>query len=157
MLIASQFEPRSLNRHIGNGSIWGFDGIDKRVEIVHPYEEGRSVVVFEGTADSVRKSANRIDRYNPKIILVLGSDHIYSMDYKNAIDQHEANDADITIMTNVIPDSNVSDFGIVKIDESGRIVDFAEKPEDKEVIESFRLTPKMKNHLGESTYATLSI
>jgi ADP-glucose pyrophosphorylase len=51
-------------------------------------------------------------------------------------------------MTNVIPDSKVSDFGIVKIDESCRMVDFAEKPKDKEVIEGFRLTARMKDHLG---------
>ncbi len=58
------------------------------------------------------------------------------------------NNADITIMTNVVPDNKVSDFGIVRIDESGRIINFAEKPTDKKVIESFRLTPGMKIRLG---------
>jgi glucose-1-phosphate adenylyltransferase len=148
ILIATQFEPKSLTRHIGNGQIWGFDGIDKMLEIAHPYEEGRSFVTFEGTADSVRKTADRIDRYNPGIVLVLGGDHIYSMDYSDAIVQHKMNAADITIMTNAIPDSKVSDFGIVKIDESGRIVEFAEKPTDKEVIKSFRLTARTKERLG---------
>ena len=76
MLIAAQFEPRSLSRHIGNGEIWGFDGIDKKLEIVHPYEEGRGVVTFEGTADSVRKTVSRIDSIDPGIILVLGGDQL---------------------------------------------------------------------------------
>lgn len=147
-LVATQFRQESLSEHIRDGEAWGFDGYDRQLEIIQSGESGGAITTFEGTADSVRKSANRIDRYNPNIILVLGSDHIYSMDYENAIDQHEANDADITIMTNVIPDGKVSNFGIVKIDKSGRIIDFVEKPEDKEVIESFRLTPEMKSRLG---------
>jgi len=148
MIIASQFEPRSLNRHIGNGSIWGFDGIDKRVEIVHPYKEGRNVVVFEGTADSIRKSSDRINSYSPDILLILGGDHIYAADYRDLIDQHKRFNADITIMTNVVPEDKVSDLGIVKINESGRIIGFAEKPRDKELIESFRLAPRVKKRLG---------
>ena len=148
MLIATQFRPRSLSTHIGNGEVWGFDGIDKKLEIFHPYEDYGDFVTFEGTADCVRKAAARIDRYNPDIVLVLGGDHIYAMDYGNAIAQHRSNDADITIMANVVPESKVRDLGILKVDESGRIVDFAEKPEDQEVIESFRLSPEAKQKLG---------
>jgi glucose-1-phosphate adenylyltransferase len=91
---------------------------------------------------------SRIDSIDPGVILVLGGDHIYAMDYGNAIAQHRMNDADITIMTNVIPDSKVGDFGIVKVDESCRIVDFAEKPTDAGVIEGFRLSDRMKERLG---------
>lgn len=148
MLISAQFEPRSLSRHIGNGEVWGFDGIDKRIEIVHPYEERKGFITFEGTADSIRKNVCRIDKYNPDIVLVLGGDHIYVMDYTDVIMQHKMNNADITIMTNVVPENRVSDFGIVKIDKSGRIIDFAEKPTDKKVIENFRLTARMKKRLG---------
>lgn len=148
MLIATQFEPRSLSRHVANGSIWGFDGIDRKVEIVHPYEEGRSFIIFEGTADSIRKNSDRINSYNPDILLVLGGDHIYAADYKDLIVQHKRYSADITIMTNVVPEDKVSDFGIVKINESGRVIGFAEKPKDKQLIESFRLTPRVKARLG---------
>lgn len=147
MLIATQFEPRSLSRHLGSGRLWGFDGIDRKLEVVHPYEERGSFVTFGGTADCVRKVIERIDRYHPGIVLVLGGDHIYNMNYRDVIAQHRANNADITIMTNVVPDSKVSDFGILKIDESCRIVDFAEKPKDKEVIEDFKLTDKIKKLL----------
>jgi len=148
MLIATQFRPRSLSTHIGNGQVWGFDGIDKKIEIVHPYEDYGDFVTFDGTADCVRKSVNRISRYNPEVVLVLAGDHIYAMNYSSMIKQHIASDADITIMTNPIPDDRVSDLGIVRIDESGRIVDFAEKPKDAEVMEKFRLSDTMKKRLG---------
>jgi glucose-1-phosphate adenylyltransferase len=147
MLIATQFEPQSLHKHIGNGEAWGFDGTDRISEIVNPHEEVGGMR-FEGTADSVRKSIYRIYRYKPEIVLVLGSDHIYSMDYGEVIKQHKTSNADATIMTTAIPDSKASDFGIVKIDESLRITDFSEKPTDKKVIEDFRLTARMKERLG---------
>ena len=147
MLVAAQFEADSLNEYIRGGEIWGFDGSDRILEVINPYESGKPMT-FEGTADSVRKSVDRIDKYNPSIVLILGGDHIYTMDYKNAIYQHTINDADITIMTNAVPDNKVSDFGIVKIDEVGRIIDFAEKPTDEEVIDDFRLTARMKDYLG---------
>jgi glucose-1-phosphate adenylyltransferase len=58
------------------------------------------------------------------------------------------NDADVTIMANIVPESKVCDLGILKIDESCRIVDFVEKPTDQEVVNSFRLAPEAKEKLG---------
>lgn len=148
MMIAAQFEPRSLARHIGSGSIWGFDGIDRKIEIVQPYGEGRNIVTFEGTADCVRKNMGKINQYNPGIVLVLAGDHIYSMNYEDAIKHHKMNNADITIMAHPVSESKVSDLGILKIDENNRVIDFTEKPTDNKVIDDFRLTERIKSSLG---------
>jgi glucose-1-phosphate adenylyltransferase len=145
-LVATQFKRETLDGYITNSEAWGFDGVHKKLEIAHPDEEAETET-FGGTADSIRKSIRRVDKYNPDVILVLGGDHIYAMNYKDAIMQHKMHSADITIITNVVSNDEVSNFGIVKLDESGRIINFAEKPTDKEVIESFRLTPKMKSRL----------
>ena len=148
MLAATQFEPSSLSKHIGKAAIWGFDMIDRSLEIIHPHQKNDKLVTFGGTADSVRKSIDRIERYAPGIVLVLGGDHVYTMNYSNAIAEHITNQADMTIMTNVVTESKVQDLGIVKIDDNCRIVDFAEKPENKALIERFRLPPKVKERLG---------
>jgi glucose-1-phosphate adenylyltransferase len=148
MLVATQFEPGSLGMHISDGEIWGFDGINKIIEINYPHEEGRHFITFKGTADSVRKSVDRINRYNPDITLVLAADHVYIMDYTDALKWHELNNADITVLANVVPEDNVRNLGIIKIDESCRIIDFAEKPKDQEIIDKFRLTPRIKSILG---------
>ncbi len=150
MLIATQFEPETLSMHIGSGEVWGFNNnTDNKLEILYPHEKGRNnIITYEGTADSVRKNSDRIDRYDPNVILILGGDHIYNMDYTESIKFHIENDADITIMTNVIPESKVKDFGVVSIDESCRIIDFAEKPTDREVIERFKLPSRIKELLG---------
>jgi glucose-1-phosphate adenylyltransferase len=144
-LVATQYKPESINAHIRES--WEMNGSDIKFEVINPDEKGNDILKFEGTADSVRKSSHQIDRYDPDIILVLGADHIYFMDYGDAIKQHDVNNADITIMASVIPDNKVSDFGIIKIDEFGRIIDFAEKPTDPKIIESFRLGPGIKNSL----------
>jgi glucose-1-phosphate adenylyltransferase len=144
-IVATQFNWESLKTYIGDGKAWGFDGVNRKIEVVGSFKEELN---FEGTADSVRKNISRIDIYQPDIVLVLGSDHVYSTDYTNLVRYHEGNDADITIMTNAVPDNMVSELGIVKIDRSGHIIDFAEKPKDMGVIKSFRLTPDMKKRLG---------
>lgn len=148
MIVATQFEPGTLSIHIGSGQAWGFNGSDRRLEIVHPHEQGRTLITFEGTADSVRKNLDRIGRYKPHIVLVLGGDHIYYMNYEPAILWHEKNRADITIMANPVHESQVKNLGIMRIDENGRILEFAEKPQNKDVIESFRLTQKAKEFLN---------
>ena len=144
-LVAIQYKSESLCAHIKE--IWGNNRSGNKFETINPNEEGSGIPRFEGTADSVRKSIGVVDKYNPEIILILGADHIYFMNYRDAITQHKINNADITIMANVIPDSKVKDFGILKIDESGRIIDFAEKPTDQDVIDSFRLPPWIKRSL----------
>lgn len=144
-LIASQFKSEHLDEYIGDGRIWGYDKLRRKLEILDPCKERKEI--FEGTADSVRKSIDQIDRYDPKTVLVLGSDHIYAMNYREAIIQHGMTNADITIMTSTIPDNKVSDFGIVKIDKHMHIIDFAEKPTDKDLVKGFKLTPKMKKLL----------
>lgn len=146
-LVAMQHEQVPLAEYVEAGKLWGFDGIDRKLEIVRPNGTEDSAK-FKGTADSVRKSAAKIDGYDPEIVLVLGADHVYNMDYIGFIEQHSKSNADITIMTNAVPESKVKDFGIVKIDESGRITDFAEKPKDQDVIDSFRLPPETKKRLG---------
>jgi len=145
-LVATQFKPESLCSHIRE--TWGKNSSNSEFEIINSNEKGCNISKFEGTADSVRKSMYHIDKYNPDIIIVLGADHIYFIDYEDVLKQHSAYNADITIMTNVIPDNKVSDFGIVKINEFGQIIDFAEKPTDKEIIDSFRLNPGIKRYLG---------
>ncbi len=148
MMIAAQFEPLSLLSHVGNGETWGFGREDRMMDIMHPYEKEKKIVRFNGTADCVRKSMDRISKkYNPRIILILGGDHVYHMDYSDFIKKHKMNNSDVTIMASPIEENKVSDFGIMRVDETGKILEFTEKPKDKELIEKFRLTDRLKNSL----------
>jgi len=78
-LIASQFKSEFLNEYIGDGRLWGYDKLCRKLEILDSCKEGKEM--FEGTADSVRKSIEQIDRYNPRIVSDTG---ILIMGHKNS-------------------------------------------------------------------------
>jgi glucose-1-phosphate adenylyltransferase len=83
---------------------------------------------YQGTADAVYQSLDIIDGYDPEYVLILAGDHIYTMDYGEMLAQHVEKNADITIACNSVSLTDAHHFGIMRVDESHRIVDFEEKP-----------------------------
>ncbi|KAK8568092.1 hypothetical protein V6N12_006656 [Hibiscus sabdariffa] len=86
---------------------------------------------FQGTADAVRQfiwvfedAKNR----NIENVIILCGDHLYRMDYMDFLQSHVDNNSDITISCVTMNNSRASDYGLVKIDGRGRIVQFSEKP-----------------------------
>lgn len=66
-------------------------------------------------------------------VIILSGDHLYRMDYSDFIKTHRSCNADITVSCLPMDDSRASDFGLMKIDSTGRIIDFAEKPSGDEL------------------------
>ena len=85
--------------------------------------------VYRGTADAISQNIDFIDQYNPEFLLVLSGDHIYKMDYSEMLKAHIKAEADATIAVIGVPIREASRFGIMNTDETGRIVEFEEKPE----------------------------
>ncbi len=84
---------------------------------------------FQGTADSVYQNLHLIETSNVDHVAVFGADHIYRMDVRQMLDQHVAQNADVTVATLPVPLSQCNSFGIVETDDDLRITDFREKPE----------------------------
>ncbi|KAB1207302.1 Glucose-1-phosphate adenylyltransferase large subunit 1 [Morella rubra] len=132
--VLTQFNSTSLNRHIsrtyfGNGINFGDGFVEVLAATQTPGEAGMKW--FQGTADAVRHflwlfedAKNR----NIENILILSGDHLYRMDYMDFVQNHVDRNADITISCAAVGDSRASDYGLVKIDSRGCIVQFAEKP-----------------------------
>ncbi|HSE97217.1 MAG TPA: sugar phosphate nucleotidyltransferase, partial [Blastocatellia bacterium] len=78
------------------------------------------------------------DDYKGDTILVLSGDHLYRMDYRKFIDRHEETNADVTIGVTAAREEDASGFGLVKIDDSGRIIEFSEKPKG-EALEKMKV------------------
>jgi glucose-1-phosphate adenylyltransferase len=153
LLILTQYQKTSLDNHLSGGSIWGL-GDDRKLTIYSPSEEGREVdgvppIIkrFSGTADAVRKSLPRINSKGLPQVLILGGDHAYRTDYTELLQQHNGLAADLTIMTNVVPEEKISSLGIVRIDENKRVIDFYEKPETPDLVEDFKLDTENSNWL----------
>lgn len=65
--------------------------------------------------------------------LVLAGDHLYRMDYERFIQAHRETDADITVAALPMDEKRATAFGLMKIDEEGRIIEFAEKPKGEQL------------------------
>ncbi|MDX9691416.1 MAG: glucose-1-phosphate adenylyltransferase [Acholeplasmataceae bacterium] len=121
--ILTQYLPLSLNEHIGSGKPWDLDRRDSSVTLLQPHNYW-----YLGTADAVLKNLEFIERKEPKYVLILSGDHIYKMDYRKMIKLHEEKNATLTIATQPVPESEVSRFGIMSINEEDEIIEFEEKP-----------------------------
>ncbi|KDP40133.1 hypothetical protein JCGZ_02131 [Jatropha curcas] len=133
--ILTQFNSASLNRHLaraynfGNGINFGDGFVEVLAATQTPGEEGKRW--FQGTADAVRQFHWLFEDPRSKAIedvLILSGDHLYRMDYMDFVQSHRQSGADITISCLPMDDSRASDFGLMKIDNKGRVLSFSEKP-----------------------------
>jgi glucose-1-phosphate adenylyltransferase len=129
VLVLTQYNPRSLNDHIGTGRPWGFDRVrGGGIKILQPYMSAQGQGWYQGTADAVRYNLHEIDQDDADIVLVLGGDHVYKMDYRPMIAAHRRTGADLTIAVLEVPPAEASRMGICALDGDGRVVDWEEKP-----------------------------
>ncbi|WP_430621327.1 glucose-1-phosphate adenylyltransferase [Enterococcus sp. DIV0800] len=128
--VVTQYQPLALNNHIGNGSSWGFDGLNSGVTILQPYSSNDGSKWFEGTAHAIYQNMDYIDQMDPEYVLVLSGDHIYKMDYEAMLEDHKANNASLTVAVIEVPIEEASRFGIMNTDDNDRIIEFEEKPEE---------------------------
>jgi len=83
--VLTQYQPLSLNSHIGIGSPWDLDRRDGGVSLLPPYQSEDGGNWYNGTADAIFQNTNYIDSYDPEYVLILSGDHIYKMDYSKNV------------------------------------------------------------------------
>ena len=125
--VLTQFNSASLNRHIGRA--YTFPGFtDGFVEVLAAQQTPENPNWFQGTADAVRQYIWLLEEWDVDEYLILSGDHLYRMDYRLFVKRHRETGADITLSVVPISERLASDFGLMKIDNAGRIIDFSEKP-----------------------------
>lgn len=127
--VLTQYESILLNSYVAAGGRWGLDAKDSGVFVLPPREKAdANLDVYRGTADAISQNIDFIDAYEPEHVLILSGDHIYKMDYADMLSEHIENNADATIAVIEVPIKEASRFGIMNTNETGRIVEFEEKP-----------------------------
>ena len=127
--VLTQYESILLNSYVAAGGRWGLDAKDSGVFVLPPREKAdANLDVYRGTADAISQNIDFIDAYEPDYVLILSGDHIYKMDYADMLSEHIENNADATIAVIEVPMKEASRFGIMNTNETGRIVEFEEKP-----------------------------
>lgn len=128
--VLTQYESILLNSYVVAGRRWGLDAKDSGVYVLPPREKSdANLDVYRGTADAISQNIDFIDTYSPEYLLILSGDHIYKMNYARMLAFHKESKADATIAVIEVPMKEASRFGIMNTDETGRIVEFEEKPE----------------------------
>ena len=127
--VLTQYESVFLNSYVAAGGRWGLDAKDSGVYVLPPREKAdANLDVYRGTADAISQNIDFIDSYEPEYVLILSGDHIYKMDYAKMLAYHKEHKADATIAVIEVPMKEASRFGIMNTNDTGRIIEFEEKP-----------------------------
>lgn len=126
--ILTQYRPRSLTNHVGAGHPWGLDSLDGYVQILQPYLGRADMDWYQGTADAVYQNLYVIEESRAREVLILAGDHIYLTSYRNMLNFHRSQMADVTVAVYSVPREEAHRFGVLDLDQNGRVVDFEEKP-----------------------------
>jgi len=131
--VLTQYKSHSLIRHLQRA--WGFmrAEIGEFVEVI-PAQQRVAMDWYRGTADAIYQNIDIIRRHAPDNVIVLGGDHIYTMDYSKMLYEHVTSGADLTVGCIEVPREDAREFGVMSIDESYRITRFAEKPVDPDPL-----------------------
>ena len=126
--VLTQYQPLELNAYLGSGQPWDLDRTNGGVFVLPPYVKGKEGQWYRGTANAIYQNIGFIKQYDPEYVVVLSGDHIYKMDYNAMLQHHIKTGADATIAVFEVPWDEASRFGIMNTDETGKIVEFEEKP-----------------------------
>jgi len=152
IFVLTQFNSASLNSHIKNSYNFSLFS-DAFVDILAAEQTPQSGSWFQGTADAVRKCMHHFLSHEFDYALILSGDQLYQMDFNDLIETHIKKKAEITLATYPVLEKEAPDFGILKADAKGNVIEFIEKPA-KELLPDWTsdVSKEMKlagrNHLG---------
>lgn len=137
IFVLTQFNSASLNRHVSR--TYRFSSFSSGfVEILAAEQRKDSPDWFQGTADAVRQVVPHLRDWNVKTLIILSGDHLYRMDYRDFLRRHFETKADVTISVIPCKPSEAEEFGLLKTDANGKIVEFKEKPKGEQ-LEAMRV------------------
>ncbi len=146
--VLTQFMSVSLHRHIRR--TYAFDQFSGGfVEILAAQETNSSGTDwYQGTADAVRKNLNYIDQHGLEYVLILSGDQLYRMDYQDMLRRHQETGADVTIACMPVTEVAAQAFGVMRLDSTGRVLGFLEKPQTKQELDMVRVDAATLQALG---------
>ena len=137
IFVLTQYNSASLNRHISR--TYRFSSFSTGfVEVLAAEQTKDNPEWFQGTADAVRQMLPHLRDWRVDTLLILSGDHLYRMDYRKFLDRHFETGADLTVSVVPCRPDEAAEFGLLKTDKKGEIVEFKEKPKGDE-LEAMRV------------------
>jgi glucose-1-phosphate adenylyltransferase len=128
--ISVQFHPTSLSEHLANGRPWDLDRTNGGMLMLPPYQGTERGGWVSGTADSLWRVAPLVRGFAPDALVVVSSDAVYKLDYREVVGGHLDSDAEVTMVTTEVGEDDASRYGIVEVGEGDRITGYAYKPDE---------------------------
>ncbi|MCS7031471.1 MAG: glucose-1-phosphate adenylyltransferase [Gloeomargarita sp. SKYG116] len=158
--VLTQYNSASLNRHLNRTYVFaGF--LDGFVEVLAAQQTPDNPGWFQGTADAVRQYMWLFETWDVDQYLILSGDHLYRMDYREFIGHHIRTNADITLSVIPVEEKRATAFGLMKIDDTGRVIDFREKPKGQALydmrVDTTRLGLPLEEAMRKPYIASMGI
>ncbi|MDP6443661.1 MAG: glucose-1-phosphate adenylyltransferase [Pirellulaceae bacterium] len=146
--VLTQFMSVSLHRHIRQ--TYRFDrfggGYVELLAAQQTMDKGTDW--YEGTADAVRKNLRYLQQSDIDYVVILSGDQLYRMDYGEMLRTHRQSGADVTIAALPVDRRDAQSLGVMRVDESGRVKGFLEKPQSEDEIDMVAMEPALIDSLG---------
>ena len=127
--VFTQYNSRSLNEHLSSSKWWDFGRKQGGLYVFTPTITAKSNDWYRGTADALYQNLTFLKNSHEPYVVIAAGDCIYKLDYSKVLEYHIEKKADITVVCKTMPaNEDVTRFGVVKINDDGRITDFEEKP-----------------------------
>ena len=129
IVVLTQYKSHSLDRHVSQ--TWRLSGMLNAYVASVPAQQRLGKRWFSGSADAILQSLNLLRDEKPDIVIVVGADHVYRMDFSQMIDAHIASGLGVTVAAIRQPIALADQFGVIEVDaaDPGRIAAFHEKPQ----------------------------
>jgi glucose-1-phosphate adenylyltransferase len=130
IVVLTQYKSHSLDRHVS--TTWRLSGMLGAYVASVPAQQRLGKRWFSGSADAILQSLNLLRDEKPDIVVVVGADHVYRMDFMAMIDAHVASGMGVTVAAIRQPISLADQFGVIELDSKNpeKIAAFREKPKD---------------------------
>jgi glucose-1-phosphate adenylyltransferase len=130
IVVLTQYKSHSLDRHVSQ--TWRLSGMLNAYVASAPAQQRLGKRWFAGSADAIYQSLNLIRDESPDIVVVVGADHVYRMDFEQMVRAHIASGAGVTVSGIRQPKELANQFGVIQLDpdDPTKISEFLEKPSE---------------------------
>jgi glucose-1-phosphate adenylyltransferase len=128
--VSVQYQPQSVSEHLANGRPWDLDRTTGGLMMLPPFQGSERGGWTEGTADGLWRQSELIRDFDPDALVVVSSDAVYELDYREVVDAHLGSGAEVTMVTTEVAADDAARYGIVRVGEGGRVEDYAYKPDE---------------------------
>ena len=127
--VLTQYNSRSLNEHLNSSKWWNFGRKQGGLFVFPPMVTADNGFWYRGTADAIYQNLRFLKNCHEPYVVLASGDGVYKLDFNKVLEYHIAKKADMTVVCKDVPASeDLTRFGVLKMNEDCRIVQFDEKP-----------------------------